>query len=83
LGKQTLPHLHVNVAVYYAQMLKIFARIMANFSALGMRPHPLHPYAVRLCVRPSTLGREIIHFYIINLPFLLDRINAIIYCFIR
>ena len=29
-------------------MLKIFARIMANFSVLGMRPHPLHPHAVRL-----------------------------------
>ena len=41
--------LHVNVAVYFAQIFKIFARIMANFSALGMRPHPLHPHAVRLC----------------------------------
>ena len=40
--------LHVNVAVYFAQMLKIFARIMANFSALGMWPHPLHPHAVCL-----------------------------------
>jgi len=29
---------------YFAQMLKIFAQIMANFSALEMRPHPL-PYA--------------------------------------
>jgi len=47
-GKQTLPHLHVNVAVYFAQILKIFARIMANFSVLGMRPHPLHLHAVRL-----------------------------------
>jgi len=41
----------VNVAVYFAQILKIFARIMANFSALGMRPHPLHPHAVRLWIR--------------------------------
>jgi len=24
-------------------MLKIFARIMANFPALVIRPHPLHP----------------------------------------
>jgi len=30
-----LPHLHVNVAVYFAQMMKMFARIMANFSAFG------------------------------------------------
>jgi len=29
-------------------MFKIFGRIMANFPALGMRPHPLHPLAVRL-----------------------------------
>jgi len=40
--------LHVNVAVYFAQIFKIFARIKANFSALGMRPHPLRPHAVRL-----------------------------------
>ena len=39
----------MNVAAYFAQILKIFAQIMANFSALGMRPHPLHPHAVRLC----------------------------------
>jgi len=31
-----LTHLHVNVAVCFAQMFKIFAQIMANFSALGM-----------------------------------------------
>ena len=37
-GKFTLPHLHVNVAVYFAQILKVFARIMANFSALGRQP---------------------------------------------
>ena len=42
-------HLHVNVAVYFAQLLRIFAQIMANFSALGMRPHSLHPHAVCLC----------------------------------
>jgi len=48
LGKSKLFHLNVNVAVYFAQMLKIFARTMANFSALGMRPHPLHPHAVCL-----------------------------------
>jgi len=29
----------MNVAVGFAQMFKIFARIMANFPALGMRPH--------------------------------------------
>jgi len=33
----------VIVAVYFAQILKIFAQIMANFSALRMQPHPLHP----------------------------------------
>jgi len=42
--------LHVNVAVYFAQIFNFFARIMVNFSALGMRPHPLHPHAVRLCM---------------------------------
>jgi len=47
----TLPHLHVNVGVYFSQILKIFAQIMANFSAFGMRPHPQHPYAVRLCLQ--------------------------------
>jgi len=47
-GKQTQPYLHVNVTILLAQILKIFARIMANFSALGMQPHPLHPHAVRL-----------------------------------
>jgi len=26
---------------------------MANFSALGMRPHPLHPRVVRLCLHPK------------------------------
>jgi len=25
---------------------------MANFSALGMLPHPLNPHAVRLCRGP-------------------------------
>jgi len=35
----------VNVAVYFAQILKNFARIMAKFSALGMQ---LHPHAVHL-----------------------------------
>ena len=34
--------------------LKIFARIMSNFSALGMWPHPLHPHAVRLWVKGIT-----------------------------
>jgi len=46
----------VNVAAYFAQMLKIFAQIMANFSALGMRPHPLHPHAVRLWARMLLIG---------------------------
>jgi len=40
--------IHVNVAVYFAQILKFFARIIANFSALGMRTHPLHTHAVRI-----------------------------------
>jgi len=31
-------------------MLKDFARIMANFPVLGMRPHLLLPHTVRLCV---------------------------------
>jgi len=52
----------VNVAAGFAQMLKIFAQIMANFSALGMQPHPLHPHAVHLCARPfkrdSVVGAE-------------------------
>jgi len=38
----------MNVAAHFAQMLKIFARTMANFSALGMQPHP---HAVRLWER--------------------------------
>jgi len=41
---------HANVALYFAQILKIFVRIMASFSALGMRRHPLHPHAIRLCL---------------------------------
>jgi len=45
-GKWIQPHLHVDVAVYFAQILKFFARIMVNFSVLGMRPHP---HVVRLC----------------------------------
>jgi len=43
---QTLPHLNVNVAVQFAQIFKIFARKMANFPSLGMRPQP---HVVRLC----------------------------------
>ena len=35
---------HVNVAVYLTQILKTFAQVMSNFSALGMQPHPI-PYA--------------------------------------
>jgi len=38
----------VNVAVYFVQILKIFAQVMVNLSALGMRPHPLHPHPVHL-----------------------------------
>ena len=57
LGKQTLPHLYVNVAAYVAQMLKIFARIMANFSALVMRQHPLHHHAVRLWPKETASSR--------------------------
>jgi len=53
---ELLPHLHVNVAVCFALILKIFAQIMANFSALGMRPHPLHPHAVRLCMYPFRIS---------------------------
>jgi len=37
-------------------MLKIFARTMANFSALGMRSHPLHPHAVRLWIPAQING---------------------------
>ena len=48
--KQTLTHLHLKVAVYFAQILKNFAQTMANFSASGMRPHPRHPHAVHLWV---------------------------------
>jgi len=31
---------------------------MANFSALGMRPHPLHPHAVRLWLQPLQLAEK-------------------------
>jgi len=41
----------VNAAANFAQILKIFAQIMANFSALGMQPHPLLPHAVRLWLK--------------------------------
>jgi len=44
------------MAVYFAQILKNFARIMANFSGLGMRPYPLHPHAVRLCTLYTSRG---------------------------
>ena len=37
----------MNIAAHFAQMLKCFARIMVNFSALGMQ---LHPHAIRLCL---------------------------------
>jgi len=42
----------MNVAVDFAQILKIFARIMANFSAMGMRPHPhaVRVHAINACV---------------------------------
>jgi len=39
-------------------MFKIFVGIMANFPALGMRTHPMHPHAVRL--------RHRVIFYISN-----------------
>jgi len=39
---------NVNEAFQFAQILKFFSRIIANFQALGMRPHPLHSHAVRL-----------------------------------
>jgi len=48
MATQTIPHLNVNVAVEFAQIFKNFAQKMANFPSLGMRPHPLHPHAVRL-----------------------------------
>jgi len=38
----------VNVAVYFSKLLTIFDQKMANFSALGMRPHP---HAVYLWLR--------------------------------
>jgi len=50
---------HVNVAVYSAQILKIFTRIMASFS-VGMRPHPLHHHAVRLCLPLLILWKVLI-----------------------
>jgi len=40
---------NVNGAFQFAQMVKLLARIIANFPALGMRSYPLHPHAVRLC----------------------------------
>ena len=47
----------MNVAVYFAQILKIFAQIMANFSALGVRPHTPHPHSVRFrCTGVHTFG---------------------------
>ena len=57
--------LHVNVAVYFAQILKMFARIMANFSALGMRPQPLHPNAVRLCLLILNIWRILNQFLVV------------------
>jgi len=50
LGKKKLTHLRVNVAVNFAQMLKIFAQILANFPAFGMQPHHLHPHVIGLCL---------------------------------
>ena len=53
--------LHVNAAVYFAQILKIFAQIMVNFSALGMRPHPLHrrpEHASFIRASPPVLTRK-------------------------
>ena len=44
----------MNIAVYFAQMLKIFARTTAIFSALWMRLHPLHAHAVCLCATYSS-----------------------------
>jgi len=44
----------VNVAVYFAQILKIFARIMANFSVLGCDRIPM-PYAYGLEHLPTFL----------------------------
>jgi len=48
------------IAVYFAQILKIFAQIMANFSALGMRPHSLHPHAVRLWFGVTALSESVL-----------------------
>jgi len=45
----------MKVAVYVAQILKIFAQIMANFLALGMRPYPLHPHTVRLWIHSKSV----------------------------
>jgi len=43
MATQTIPHLNVNVAVYFAQMFKIFDRKMANFPLLGMHRIPCIP----------------------------------------
>jgi len=48
-GKIDTTSLKCECSCIIAQMLKIFARLMANFPALGLRSHPLNPYAVCLC----------------------------------
>ena len=48
----------MNVAVYFAQIVKIFARMMANFSAWGLWPHALHPRAARLWARVSMTNAQ-------------------------
>jgi len=74
----------VNVAAYFAHILKVFAQIMANFSALRMRPHPLHPHAIRLwwqlisdesCNTFSTMHRSDCN-YLTKLLFFWPQVNV-------
>jgi len=53
----------MNAGVYFVQMLKIFARIMANFLAMRMRPHP---HGIRLCTT---------HFATVGFWKLMDRVK--------
>ena len=49
--------LHVNVVVYFAQILKIFAWIMANFSALGCNRIPCIPMPYAYVPRCNSMLR--------------------------
>jgi len=34
---------------------------MATFLLLGMQPHPLHPHAIRLCLRKSIISNFMVY----------------------